>query len=133
VDLDFFHLCFGIVILDSPPQNPNACELRDWFCDRFRFVALLTFLHFGKLANKRYVQIEPVKSAIGIMEYQFTGGLELDGDGKLYRVNTTKTQYVGLPNREIDKAWDALIAGKWNRSALWKLLTLFRVRDCGKW
>lgn len=47
-----------------------------------------------------------------LIEYQFTGGIQVDGNGRLYReVNPLEPQYAGDPSPEIDKAWDDLLSG----------------------
>lgn len=48
-----------------------------------------------------------------LIEYQFTGGIQVNEEGKLYReVNPLEPQYAGEPSPEIDKAWDDLLDGK---------------------
>lgn len=45
-----------------------------------------------------------------MLEYQFTGGLELDADNKLYRVSEPgRPQYVGEPSVSIDNAWEDIM------------------------
>jgi hypothetical protein len=47
-----------------------------------------------------------------LIEYRFTGGIEVDNEGKLYReINPLEPQYAGEPVPEIDKAWDDLLSG----------------------
>jgi len=47
-----------------------------------------------------------------LVEYQFTGGIQVNNEGKLYReVDPLEPQYVGEPSPEIDKAWDDLLSG----------------------
>jgi hypothetical protein len=47
-----------------------------------------------------------------LIEYRFTGGIQVDHEGKLYReVNPLEPQYAGEPVPEIDKAWDDLLSG----------------------
>ncbi|KAI6088716.1 hypothetical protein F4821DRAFT_257555 [Hypoxylon rubiginosum] len=46
-----------------------------------------------------------------LIEYQFTGGIQVDHEGKLYReVNPQEPQYAGEPSPEIDQAWDDLLS-----------------------
>ncbi|KAM3073489.1 hypothetical protein ACMFMG_004613 [Clarireedia jacksonii] len=46
-----------------------------------------------------------------LIEYRFTGGIQIDHEGKLYReVNPLEPQYAGEPVPEIDKAWDDLLS-----------------------
>jgi hypothetical protein len=47
-----------------------------------------------------------------LVEYRFTGGIQVDHEGKLYReINPMEPQYAGEPSPEIDKAWDDLLSG----------------------
>ncbi|RDW91741.1 hypothetical protein BP5796_02906 [Coleophoma crateriformis] len=50
------------------------------------------------------------KPLAALVEYAFTGGIQIDENGKLYReVDPSKPQYAGEPSPEIDKAWDDLL------------------------
>ncbi|KAI0154554.1 hypothetical protein GGR57DRAFT_466020 [Xylariaceae sp. FL1272] len=45
-----------------------------------------------------------------LIEYRFTGGIQVDHNGSLYReVNPLEPQYAGEPSPEIDKAWEDLL------------------------
>lgn len=64
------------------------------------------------VADKRLFLLDPLKAVIGTAKQQFSGGLELNENGKWFRSNITKPQYVGIPNEAIDDAWHDLLAGK---------------------
>lgn len=53
-----------------------------------------------------------VKPVSELIEYHFTGGIQVNHEGKLYReVDPSEPQYAGEPVPEIDKAWDDLLSG----------------------
>lgn len=57
--------------------------------------------------------IAAAKPLAGLIEYIFTGGIQVDESGKLYReVDPSKPQYAGAPSPEIDKSWDDLLGGE---------------------
>jgi hypothetical protein len=55
--------------------------------------------------------LEPAKASSSLEVVRFTGGIEENEDGRLYRVEDASVQYVGPPNPEIDNAWSTLLTG----------------------
>ena len=54
-----------------------------------------------------------IRSALEVQEIRFKGGLVFDDNGTITRTyNQPEIQYVGLPSKEIDDAWNFLIKGK---------------------
>ena len=55
---------------------------------------------------------EPLRSALELERVTFTGGLDFDENGTLYRtIEPGSPQYVGKPNPEIDANWESLLEG----------------------
>jgi hypothetical protein len=53
------------------------------------------------------------REPLELIEYHFTGGIQVDEQGQLYReADPSEPQYVGDPAPEIDKAWDDLLGRK---------------------
>ena len=65
------------------------------------------------MLNKFCVDTGAARHISELTEYRFTGGIEVDSQGKLYRkISPTEPQYVGDPTPEIDRAWDDLLIRK---------------------
>lgn len=55
---------------------------------------------------------EAVRPVAEYHEILFTGGIEENEQGRLYRVQEPgQVQYVGAPSQEIDTAWNDLLFG----------------------
>ncbi|KAH8821797.1 hypothetical protein F5884DRAFT_769083 [Xylogone sp. PMI_703] len=105
--------------------SPRQTSKRHDFCIR---ILIATSIFFGflsaVLAGLLYnagvqcidkglmTELEPMKSAIEIVNRRFTGSLKYDENGTLYRdTDPTEPQYVGEPGPAIDKAWHDLLDG----------------------
>jgi hypothetical protein len=56
---------------------------------------------------------EPLRSVLKLQKVKFTGSLNFDENGTLFRtIEPGVPQYVGEPNAEIDAAWDNLLEGR---------------------
>lgn len=66
----------------------------------------------GSVNTNLCYHIAAAKHVSELIEYQFTGGIQVDHEGKLYReVNPMEPQYAGEPVPEIDTAWEHLLSG----------------------
>ncbi|RDW76017.1 hypothetical protein BP5796_06838 [Coleophoma crateriformis] len=56
--------------------------------------------------------LQAAKSSIHLINRQFSGGLMIHSNGSWYReIDEAKLQYVGEPRRDLDDAWNELLAG----------------------
>ncbi|KAI1170941.1 hypothetical protein F4777DRAFT_594477 [Nemania sp. FL0916] len=116
---------YGPLLVDEDIQRP-ALQQRSpqrWRLIQWLLWAILVLLCLILLSdNIRLRRKQTSQSAFGtdltvaqhiseLIEYRFTGGIQVDQNGSLYReVNPLEPQYAGEASPEIDKAWDDLLS-----------------------
>ncbi|CAG8951655.1 hypothetical protein HYFRA_00005455 [Hymenoscyphus fraxineus] len=101
---------------DSQQQAPK--RLVEWLFWGFLILVCVVLLSDNIRLRLRQSSVSAFNTDLTVakpiselIEYQFTGGIQVDHDGKLYReVNPLEPQYAGEPSPEIDKAWDDLLS-----------------------
>ncbi|OJJ42268.1 hypothetical protein ASPZODRAFT_137405 [Penicilliopsis zonata CBS 506.65] len=104
---------------EKPPRTKNQIFARQWpWILSTLFFALLSALLFFRLPSSPYgsyekgfsTDLKSIRSSIELQEVQFTGGLELDENGRLISVTDPGApKYAGPPSPEIDDAWNELM------------------------
>ncbi|KAE9367280.1 hypothetical protein N431DRAFT_472280 [Stipitochalara longipes BDJ] len=116
----------GSSFLTQYEQSPKSSRIRTlrswmWVISTCIFALLSIILAIGHWNPQKWslgtfetgfkTDFGPIKSQIGIVKYQFTGGLHLDEHGTLQReVDPTQPQFVGEPSEAIDESWDDLLS-----------------------
>ncbi|KAF3022018.1 hypothetical protein E8E14_012277 [Neopestalotiopsis sp. 37M] len=98
-------------------QAPKRRALPPWLLRGAVILVLLVLLsdnirlRLGQSPESAFAtDLTTAKHLSELVEYRFTGGIQVDHEGKLYReINPMEPQYAGEPSPEIDKAWDDLL------------------------
>ncbi|TGO44296.1 hypothetical protein BCON_0553g00030 [Botryotinia convoluta] len=117
---------------DSQKQSPKHQRLAEWLAWGVLMIFCLIVLSDNIRLRRRQsgesafiTDLTAVKPISELIEYHFTGGIQVNHEGKLYReVNPSEPQYAGEPVPEIDKAWDDLLS-VWMSIILYIVLTLY--------
>ncbi|KAH9904442.1 hypothetical protein F4778DRAFT_732459 [Xylariomycetidae sp. FL2044] len=86
------------------------------FLNILLFLVIIYLLTERKLAKSSYEtgfdsDLGAIKPEIGLTQYSYSGGVQLNDDGEFMTDDSDKKKYVGHPTPEVDQAWRDLMLG----------------------